>query len=77
MYGLVAPGYAMAEVVVDALLGGPGEFTGADMSTKLKLMGVDVASFGNPFADDKSARGIVFDETSVGQIGRAAGRRGG
>ena len=24
MYGLVAPGYAMAEVVVDALLGGPG-----------------------------------------------------
>ena len=47
MYGLVAPGYAMAEVVVDALLGGPGSFTGADMSTKLKLMGVDVASFGD------------------------------
>ena len=44
MYGLVAPGYAMAEVVVDALLGGPGAFTGADMSTKLKLLGVDVAS---------------------------------
>ena len=44
MYGLVAPGYAMAEVVVDALLDGPGAFTGADMSTKLKLLGVDVAS---------------------------------
>ena len=43
MYGLVAPGYAMAEVVVDALLGGPGSFLGADMSTKLKLLGVDVA----------------------------------
>ena len=50
MYGLVAPGYAMAEVVVDALLDGPGAFTGADMSTKLKLLGVDVASFGDAFA---------------------------
>ena len=50
MYGLVAPGYAMAEVVVDALLGGPGAFTGADMSTKLKLLGVDVASFGDAHA---------------------------
>src|SRR6478672_8042444 len=47
MYGLVAPGYAMAEVVVDALLDGPGTFTGADMSTKLKLLGVDVAPFGD------------------------------
>jgi nitrite reductase (NADH) large subunit len=45
-YGLVAPGYAMAEVVVDRLLGGSAEFPGADTSTKLKLLGVDVASFG-------------------------------
>ena len=50
MYGLVAPGYDMAEIVVDRLLGGDGVFTGADMSTKLKLMGVDVASFGDAFA---------------------------
>jgi len=46
VYGLVAPGYAMAEVVADRLLGGSAEFTGADTSTKLKLLGVDVASFG-------------------------------
>ncbi|MFB9410941.1 nitrite reductase large subunit NirB [Dactylosporangium matsuzakiense] len=45
-YGLVAPGYAMAEVVADRLLGGAAEFPGADTSTKLKLLGVDVASFG-------------------------------
>ena len=45
-YGLVAPGYAMADVVVDQLLGGDAVFPGADMSTKLKLLGVDVASFG-------------------------------
>ncbi|GAA0816458.1 nitrite reductase large subunit NirB [Spirilliplanes yamanashiensis] len=45
-YGLVAPGYAMADVVADRLLGGDATFGGADMSTKLKLLGVDVASFG-------------------------------
>ena len=45
-YGLVAPGYAMAEVVVDRLLGGEAVFGGADTATKLKLLGVDVASFG-------------------------------
>ena len=46
-YGLVAPGYTTAEVVVDRLLGGAAEFAEADMSTKLKLLGVDVASFGD------------------------------
>ncbi|MEV8511163.1 nitrite reductase large subunit NirB [Dactylosporangium sp. NPDC051484] len=45
-YGLVAPGYAMAEVVADRLVGGAAEFPGADTSTKLKLLGIDVASFG-------------------------------
>ncbi|HTJ33965.1 MAG TPA: nitrite reductase large subunit NirB [Dactylosporangium sp.] len=51
-YGLVAPGYAMAEVVADRLLGGSAEFPGADLSTKLKLLGVDVASFGDALRDD-------------------------
>jgi nitrite reductase (NADH) large subunit len=51
-YGLVAPGYAMAEVVADRLLGGAAEFPGADMSTKLKLLGVDVASFGDALRED-------------------------
>lgn len=46
IYGLVAPGYRMAETAVSHLLGQGSSFTGADMSTKLKLMGVDVASIG-------------------------------
>ena len=46
-YGLVAPGYTTAEVVADRLVGGAAEFPGADMSTKLKMLGVDVASFGD------------------------------
>lgn len=51
-YGLVAPGYAMAEVVASNLVAtSNGEkqlsrFEGSDMSTKLKLLGVEVASFG-------------------------------
>jgi nitrite reductase (NADH) large subunit len=66
IYGLVAPGYAMAEVVVDRLLGGAGGFTGADMSTKLKLMGVDVASFGDVFATTPGALELVFADAVTG-----------
>ena len=50
IFGLVAPGYAMARTVVADLAGTEGSFTGADMSTKLKLMGVDVASIGDAHA---------------------------
>jgi nitrite reductase (NADH) large subunit len=66
MYGLVAPGYAMAEVVVDALLGGTGRFEGADMSTKLKLMGVDVASFGDAFGATPECLELVFNDAVTG-----------
>ena len=66
MYGLVAPGYTMAEVVVDALLRGPGTFTGADMSTKLKLLGVDVASFGDAFATTDGALELVYSDAVTG-----------
>ena len=65
-YGLVAPGYAMAEVVVDAILGGPGSFEGADLSTKLKLLGVDVASFGDAFAGTEGALELVFSDAVDG-----------
>ncbi len=55
-YGLVAPGYTMAEVVADRLLGGEATFPGADLSTKLKLLGVDVASFGDAHGARRRAR---------------------
>ncbi|MCQ8849917.1 nitrite reductase large subunit NirB [Alteromonas stellipolaris] len=47
IFGLVAPGYTMARAAVSALTGGDTVFTGADMSTKLKLMGVEVGSIGD------------------------------
>jgi nitrite reductase (NADH) large subunit len=65
IYGLVAPGYEMADVVVSNLSGGEKEFLGYDMSTKLKLIGVDVASFGDPFANG-TARSIVIEDSNKG-----------
>lgn len=47
IFGLVAPGYQMARVAAAQLAGEEHAFAGADMSTKLKLLGVDVASFGD------------------------------
>ncbi len=66
IYGLVAPGYEMAEVVASNLVGDEKEFNGFDMSTKLKLIGVDVASFGDPFASGANVRSIVFEDTMKG-----------
>ncbi|MFE5790941.1 FAD-dependent oxidoreductase [Streptomyces sp. NPDC056503] len=67
VYGLVAPGYQMAETVADQLAGdGTTEFTGADTSTKLKLMGADVASFGDPFAAGGEATELVFSDGREG-----------
>jgi nitrite reductase (NADH) large subunit len=66
IYGLVAPGYEMAEVVVDNLTGGGKSFFGFDMSTKLKLIGVDVASFGDPFALGDNVRAVVLEDTMKG-----------
>ncbi|SBS75968.1 nitrite reductase, large subunit, NAD(P)H-binding [uncultured Mycobacterium sp.] len=61
-YGLVAPGYTMAEVVADRLVGGTAEFPGADLSTKLKLLGVDVASFGDAHASTPGALEVVLND---------------
>ncbi len=61
IYGLVAPGYEMAEIAAANVMGESRTFKGADMSTKLKLMGVDVASFGNCFADTPSPQPLSPD----------------
>src|SRR5207302_1295348 len=66
VYGLVGPGYAMAEVVADRLLGGSAVFPGADTSTKLKLLGVDVASFGDAHATAPGALEVVHNDPVSG-----------
>ena len=60
IFGLVAPGYQMAKVTVSHLIGGNEQFTGADMSTKLKLMGVDVASIGDAHGRTPGAINFTF-----------------
>jgi nitrite reductase (NADH) large subunit len=61
-YGLVGPGYTSAEVVADRLLGGAAEFPEADMSTKLKLLGVDVASFGDAMGTTPNCLEVVVND---------------
>jgi nitrite reductase (NADH) large subunit len=65
-WGLVGPGYTMAEVVVDRLLGGEATFPGADTSTKLKLLGVDVASFGDAFAEAPGSLEVTYADPVAG-----------
>ncbi|MCX4145079.1 MULTISPECIES: nitrite reductase large subunit NirB [Paraburkholderia] len=62
VYGLVAPGYDMARVTAKQLLGDQAGFCGADMSTKLKLMGVDVASIGDAHGKTPGSRTYQFSD---------------
>ncbi|MFG3705382.1 nitrite reductase large subunit NirB [Micromonospora sp. NPDC047670] len=64
-HGLVAPGYAMAEVVADRLVGGAATFPGADTATKLKLLGVDVASFGDAHGTTPGCLDVTFTDPAT------------
>lgn len=64
--GLVAPANTMAEIVADRLHGGDATFPGFDTATKLKLSGVDVASFGDAFAKTEHALEIVYADPARG-----------
>jgi nitrite reductase (NADH) large subunit len=66
VYGIVAPGYAMAEVVAAGLTGGSATFPVPDTSTKLKLMGVDVASFGDAHAATEGALEVAVNDAVAG-----------
>jgi nitrite reductase (NADH) large subunit len=66
VYGLVAPGYEMSEIVAANLTGDGRRFSGADLSTKLKLMGVDVASFGSIDAPAEKATPLVLEDPFSG-----------
>jgi nitrite reductase (NADH) large subunit len=67
VYGLVAPGYEMADIVAKQITGDHSKsFRGYDMSTKLKLIGVDVASFGDPFGQTPGSIPITFKDKRKG-----------
>jgi nitrite reductase (NADH) large subunit len=64
--GLIAPGYAMAEVAAAVLVGNEASFPGYDDATKLKLSGVDVASFGDAMATTPKALDVVYADPTAG-----------
>jgi nitrite reductase (NADH) large subunit len=78
IYGLIAPGYEMAgvcskiiaeeELGIDVDMKGTPAFTGADLSTKLKLLGCDVASFGEnqPSPDDRDVSSLIWNDPLSG-----------
>lgn len=68
IYGLVAPGYDMAGVAVDQILGEKDSSmpTAIDLSTKLKLSGIDVASFGDALNESKEGISIVYENKFQG-----------
>lgn len=61
IFGLVAPGYEMAKAAAGVLAGNAdAAFRGADMSTQLKLLGVDVASIGDAHGRTRGARAYTY-----------------
>ena len=62
IFGLVAPGYRMAEVAADQIVGGSETFNGADMSTKLKLLGVEVGSIGDAHGQSEDTAAYTFED---------------
>ncbi|KOG26729.1 nitrite reductase large subunit NirB [Streptomyces viridochromogenes] len=69
VYGLVAPGYEQAETAAATIAADEAEeltFTGADLSTKLKLLGVDVASFGDAHGTAEDCLDVVYSDSRAG-----------
>ena len=63
VYGLVAPLYDMAKVLARTLIGEAAAFKAPEVSTKLKVTGVDLFSVGD-FADEHEE--IVFRDPGLG-----------
>ncbi|GAC15026.1 nitrite reductase large subunit NirB [Aliiglaciecola lipolytica] len=66
IFGLVAPGYTMARAAASNIVGGDVVFEGADMSTKLKLMGVEVGSIGDAHAREHGAQTYTYEDQVAG-----------
>ncbi|MFD0207806.1 nitrite reductase large subunit NirB [Streptomyces hirsutus] len=69
VYGLVAPGYEQAQTAAATIAADETDrltFTGADLSTKLKLLGVDVASFGDAHGTTAGCLDVVYSDSRAG-----------
>lgn len=67
VFGLVAPGYSMASICAAQIAGDHEQtFMGADMSTKLKLMGVDVGSIGDAHGSTEGSLSYLYQNPAEG-----------
>ena len=67
IYGLVAPGYDMARLLAAQLCGdSAAAFTGSDMSTKLKLLGVEVGSIGDAHGRTPESKSCYIEDSTTG-----------
>ncbi|WLP93943.1 nitrite reductase large subunit NirB [Psychrobacter sp. M13] len=67
VFGLVAPGYSMASICAAQIAGDSEQiFAGADMSTKLKLMGVDVGSIGDAHGTTEGGLSYLYQNPAEG-----------
>lgn len=70
-FGIIAPGIEMADVLSYNLTHQseePKRFDRPDLSTKLKLLGVDVASFGDFFADRDGPKFLPGRRASIEKL---------
>ena len=69
VYGLVAPGFQMAEVIADQLTHSPQgkeiTFSYGDLSTELKLLEIDVATLGESLNPRQGFREIVYRDEKI------------
>ncbi|KNB54121.1 nitrite reductase large subunit NirB [Streptomyces caatingaensis] len=63
VHGLVAPGYSMAEAAAGRITEESGEFTGSYPAASLKLLGVDVAGFGDAHATGDDALEVTYADS--------------
>ncbi len=74
VFGLVAPGYQMARIAAARILGNEEEpFAGADMSTKLKLLGVEVGSIGDAHGTTAGRARVLLLRSTQGGLQEAGG----
>ena len=67
IFGLVAPGYEMARIAALHISGDRSAFfSGADLSTKLKLLGVDVASIGDAHGRTEGSKSFALIDEANG-----------
>ena len=61
-FGFSGPGFEMASVLADCLLGKHATFLGTDAATRVQLPGIELLSLGDPLGDAPNRRAVIFED---------------